>query len=214
MSDELRSRWEALASKLSTQRPPGLLFDCVLYPRYTEAHRRYHDLTHIAACLDMFDRFVPAGVANRSAIELAIWFHDVVYDTRRSDNEARSRLLMLNVCGPGWDAEQVRVAYRMIGLTTHTPREQGNDIPDEDKYLLDVDLSILGADEEAFGRYEQGIREEYGWVPENVYRVRRAKVLRTFMEREHVFETPVFRSTFEATARANLARSLTSLAAL
>lgn len=210
----MRYRWEALASKLSTQRSDGLLLDRVLYPRYTEVHRRYHDITHVAACLDMFDRFVPAGVANRSAIELAIWFHDVVYDTRRSDNEARSRLLMLNACGPGWDAEQVRVAYRMIGLTTHTLCEQGNDIPDEDKYLLDVDLSILGADEDAFARYELGIREEYGWVPEDVYRVKRAEVLRSFLECEHVFETPVFRSTFEATALANLARALPSLAAL
>lgn len=211
MSDALRSRWEAIASKLSTQRSLGLVFDCVLYRKYTEAHRRYHGLTHIAACLDMLDRFVPADVANRSAIELAIWFHDVVYDTRRGDNEARSRLLLLDVCGQCWDAQQVQVAYRMIGLTTHTPREEGNDIADEDKYLLDVDLSILGADEEAFARYEQGIRDEYVWVSEDVYRVKRAEVLRSFMEREHVFETPVFRSTFETMARANLARAITSL---
>ena len=57
--------------------------------RLWRAHRAYHTLRHIEACLAWM-RDAPLEDDDRIAAEFAIWFHDAVYDTRASDNEERS----------------------------------------------------------------------------------------------------------------------------
>jgi predicted metal-dependent HD superfamily phosphohydrolase len=56
---------------------------------YSSPDRYYHNLTHIQDCLSVFDQ-TSSLVAHPKEVELAIWFHDAVYDTRRSDNEQKS----------------------------------------------------------------------------------------------------------------------------
>jgi hypothetical protein len=77
--------------------------------------------------------------------------------------------------------------------------------------LLDIDLSILGADEDAFDRYDRAIREEYSWVPEAEYRNARIKVLKSFADRASIYHTLIGRKRYESQARANLERALARL---
>src|SRR5687768_6653671 len=62
--------------------------------RYTESHRHYHNVQHIEECLA---EFAPASsqATHPLVLEFAIWFHDAVYDPRRSDNEEESATLAL-----------------------------------------------------------------------------------------------------------------------
>ena len=76
--------------------------------------------------------------------------------------------------------------------------------------VVDIDLSILGAAEADFDRYEQQIRAEYAWVSDRPFRERRGAILRRFLERPAIYLTPEFRH-LEPRARANLARSLSRL---
>ena len=56
---------------------------------YTHPARYYHTARHIADCLTLFQD--ARHLATRPAeVEVALWFHDAVYDTRRQDNEERS----------------------------------------------------------------------------------------------------------------------------
>jgi predicted metal-dependent HD superfamily phosphohydrolase len=95
----------------------------------------------------------------------------------------------------------------LILATRHAAPPEEHDA----RYIVDADLSILGAPVEEFDRYEGQVRREYGFVPEAEWRERRPSVLGRFLARARIFQTPEF-ARFEAPARANLARSIARLA--
>ena len=78
--------------------------------------------------------------------------------------------------------------------------------------MLDTDLSILGAPEAEFDRYEAQVRREYAYRTDEEWRQGRMRVLAMFQGRPRIFITEAF-AYLEAPARANLARSLARLAA-
>ena len=174
---------------------------------YMEPGRRYHTLAHIEHCLSEFAR-VERHAVHPDEVKWALLFHDAIYDPRRSDNEARSadwaRSVMAQLRRPEDAQERVR---RMVLVTAHTavPRT-----PDE-ALLLDIDLSILGADEATFDEYDRAVREEYAHVSEEAYREGRAEILESLARRERLFHTAPFRRRYEASARANIRRALERL---
>jgi predicted metal-dependent HD superfamily phosphohydrolase len=102
--------------------------------------------------------------------------------------------------------ERARVRA-MILATAHSAQPATAD----EALLLDIDLSILGADEAAFDEYDRAIRTEYSWLSEDAYRQGRAKVLKSFLERERVFHTALYRGRCEQPARINIERALAQL---
>jgi predicted metal-dependent HD superfamily phosphohydrolase len=77
--------------------------------------------------------------------------------------------------------------------------------------LVDVELSILGAEPARFQEYEAQVRREYEWVPEDIFRSTRAKILKEFLNRSHIFCAADFRERYEGQARRNLQHSLVGL---
>ena len=84
----LRHRWETVWQRLAA---PGISYDVLdeLIRAYSSPDRYYHNLTHIQDCLSIFDR-TSSLAAHPEEVELGIWFHDAVYDSRRNDNEKKS----------------------------------------------------------------------------------------------------------------------------
>lgn len=67
-----------------------------IFDRYTEPQRYYHTMAHVEEMLNYFlqyqkgtrpDHRLPEDGARCLALELAVLFHDVVYDPKRGDNE-------------------------------------------------------------------------------------------------------------------------------
>src|SRR5437773_9783161 len=56
---------------------------------YSAPDRHYHNLAHIEAMLALL-RAHERALSDPASVEVAIWFHDAVYDTRRHDNEKKS----------------------------------------------------------------------------------------------------------------------------
>lgn len=173
------------------------LYDALI-ARYSEPHRRYHTLEHLEECFAAFDQI--ADLAEHPAdVELALWFHDAIYDTRRRDNEQRSADWARSVCG-----EDVA---RLVRVTRHDAVPRNAD----EKVLVDADLWILGAPAKRFDAYEKQVREEYGWVPGLLYRRKRRGILQGFLARAAIYSTERFIQRYEPQARANLGRSLARL---
>lgn len=179
---------------------------------YGAPDRHYHAISHIEDLLALAERHADL-VADDAAMEAAIWFHDAVLDTRRSDNEARSAALarewLTGVAEPG---RIDRVAGMIEATARHeVPPDLGDEQRDQLRLFLDMDLSILGAEAARFDAYEAAVRREYDWVPEDAWRKGRSDVLRRFLDRDAIFATPRFRTQCEARARDNLERSLARL---
>jgi predicted metal-dependent HD superfamily phosphohydrolase len=189
-----------------TLHAPGASRDAwqMIEARYTEPHRRYHTLEHVAACLDELDA---CPLANETDVELALWFHDLVYDPKASDNEERSARALEQLGAT--HAIDVAKAVHLVLLTKHGA--SAAPVTPEEQTMIDVDLSILGADDATFDAYDRAIREEYAFVPDDLYREGRRKVLRHFLEAKSIFASDHYRERLEARARANLARALERL---
>ena len=202
----LKSRWLELFQSYADARSLEAGFD-ELVCRYSEPHRHYHNLRHVGGCLDAFDPI--AGLLNNPfCIEAAIWFHDVIYDPKSSKNEARSAEYAQDfLSSTSVYPTTITTIIHLIYLTQHP----SNPATDDEKYLIDIDLSTLGAEPTLYDRYEVWIRKEYAFVPGLLYKRGRRKLLKAFLDCEHIFRTLYFRERFEAQARANIERVLVNL---
>lgn len=125
-----------------------------LVARYSEPHRKYHTLRHLDECLATFAEC--RTLAERPAeVEVALWFHDAIYDTRSNRNEARSAALATAaVRDAGKSSECSQRIETLVMVTRHAASPTGTDA----KVLVDVDLSILGAEPQRFDEYERQVR--------------------------------------------------------
>jgi predicted metal-dependent HD superfamily phosphohydrolase len=199
----LRAAFAPAWSGLGARGDAGCVRDELL-ACYAQPHRRYHTLQHLAECIETF-RTASALAQHAAEIEIALWFHDAIYDPRSSDNEERSAAWARRAL----DAAEVprTVAERVHALviaTCHTALPAAGD----PQLLVDVDLSILGAAEQRFAEYERQIRGEYSFVPEAIFRRRRREILQAFLDRPRLYGTAHFHAALENRARANLLRAL------
>ena len=181
MAGAVAHQWEPLLSSLGAvleNRQSALEGIC---SRYCEPGRFYHTLGHIEQMLSTVDG-LSYHVRNLGSVQLAVWLHDVIYDSRANDNEERCADYAVRLCESLRLTNGPIVAALILKTKTHDP----GDDPDA-KVLLDADLAILGASEADYRRYAHAIRQEYAWVPEAEYRPGRRKVLEHFLKRPQIY---------------------------
>ena len=179
----------------------------LLFQKYQEPHRAYHNLSHIYNLLQLADQYFPNG--NR-VFELAIWYHDIIYQPQQRDNELQSAnlflkhfksdkspLFFLNEENILWIKETILSTYG------HQPRQDDFN----QKLFLDIDLSILAADEITYLQYAKAIREEYNVYSDELYKAGRKQVLEHFLQRPFIFFTKAF-EPLESIARQNIQKEI------
>jgi predicted metal-dependent HD superfamily phosphohydrolase len=204
---ELGIFWERCFEDLEVSQPPPCTFD-ELQARYSEPHRAYHTLQHLSECFSLFNDTRPF-MKRPGVVAIALFYHDAIYDTHRSDNEEQSADLAERTLNEycRLDNEINHLIRVAIMATKHNVVPASGD----DEILVDIDLSILGANTGRFDEYERQVRKEYEWVPEADFCAGRGKILREFLGRPAIYSTGPFRGRFEQSARHNLERSLRTL---
>jgi predicted metal-dependent HD superfamily phosphohydrolase len=209
----LKDRWYQTL-KLTIDHVPAIFTaECwaQIERRYSERHRRYHTLAHLEACFKLYDE-IKWGGHRDPAIEFALWFHDIVYEPQQINNEAQSALLFTRVVATTLrDVDDIIAsALRMIVISDHkTPPST-----DAEKLFCDIDLSILGEAEPIFDIYEEDIRREYDFVPDDIYKLARGRIMEGFLERAKagkLFHTPAIKEKYHHQSIANLKRSIRKL---
>ena len=196
-----RAAWRALVAA------PSDALHAELLARYAESQRAYHTRQHLAECLALLDEV--RHLADRPAeVEIALWFHDAIYDVHRHDNEAASadwaRTALLDAGADGDAAERV---HALVLATRHSAAPATAD----EQLLVDIDLAILGAAPARFAEYEAQIRVEYAHVPPAMFNDKRGAILAGFLARPVLYGTPTLAARLEAAARANLQAAIASL---
>ena len=199
----LYSIWQRTLQTAGAQANGDAVFNALIN-RYSEPHRHYHTLEHLTECLDWWEK--TAHLAQHpAAVLLALWFHDAIYDVHRQDNEINSAILANTELEKLAIAEDTRKAVtRLILCTKHS------EVPctADEKLLVDIDLTILGASSDRFTNYETQIRAEYSHVPKWLFTIKRRAILKKFLQRTSIYSTAYFAQQFETRARTNLKSSL------
>ncbi|MEO4048402.1 hypothetical protein AAFN46_15105 [Pseudomonas sp. CAU 1711] len=198
------SRWQTLWRQLGGEAPPGSFDE--LRSAYSGPERHYHGVRHIEACLAHFDRWRHLA-EHAPLVELALWTHDLVYDTHRQDNEAASARRACQWLGEAGLDEHRTALQELILATCHQQEPQGADAA----LVVDIDLSILASDAVVYSAYEAAIRAEYAWVPEPLFRAGRAKLLRQLLAMPALYHQAPLAERWEEPARRNLQAALTTL---
>lgn len=179
-----------------------------LLDRWSEPHRRYHDLAHLEEVLDRLTELARHGEPVTAAVRLAAWFHDAVYAGEPGrDEEESAELARRRLTGVGAGGATVAEVVRLVRLTASHAVE--DDPPGA--ALCDADLAILAAPPRRYARYAADVRAEYAHVPEEDFRAGRGTVLQSLIGRERLFATASGRYLWEERARSNLAAELRDL---
>lgn len=203
MIDSLRREWRDLLRRWTvTESLIEQSFGDV-YRHYTEPGRFYHTLEHIHDMLGTVAS-LQGHVRNLGALKLTVWMHDVIYESKASDNEERSADYAVDICERLAIADGPYVASLILKTKTH---DAGDDV--DAQVLLDADLAVLGASAAVYQAYADNIRREYAWVPEADYRTGRRQVLERFLARPAIYH---LLSHLEEAARVNIAAEIARLA--
>jgi predicted metal-dependent HD superfamily phosphohydrolase len=169
---------------------------------YSKINKRpYHNWLHISDLLSLSEQH-QSVFDNQDDVLFAIFFHDVIYNTLKMDNEEKSAVFAqkyLSLMNFPKDRIDKNFSY-IIATKTHQNTTQDSDL----SYFLDFDLSILGSEASRYQAYTQQIREEYAIYPDFMYKPGRKKVLAHFLDKPTIFKTNTFQELLEEKAKENL----------
>ncbi|XP_067677642.1 uncharacterized protein [Haliotis asinina] len=204
--------------------------------KYTEDQRHYHTLDHIADMCVFYNNW-KQRLRNSSAVALAIFFHDIVYDPKSSSNEQDSIQMFRDFAHEAeltgimhdpksssneqdsiqmfrdfaheaeLDAYLKDAAIQLIDATITHVAVDNTDL----KFFLDFDMAVLGRPAEGYSNYASQIQREYGHLDNATFNSKRSQVLQNFLARDHIFSTEEFTQLYEGKARSNMAKEITLL---
>jgi predicted metal-dependent HD superfamily phosphohydrolase len=173
---------------------------------YSEPGRYYHTPKHVEHCLRQFDQAADR-MDDADAVEMAIWFHDLVFDVSAADNEAQSARRFVELADESMAPEFKTRVYDLIMATAHPRLPKTTD----QEFMLDIDLSSFGLPWEDFVRDSTAVRQESLELSDAEFFPGQRAFLESLVGREHFYFTEFFRSRIEDTARSNIRRHLKNL---
>ena len=204
----------AINSAVESEKVNNLWQDIAI--RYNEAQRAYHSLQHIEQLFAQFKQ-IKHVLNEPHIIALALFYHDVIYAPTRSDNELKSAEYAVDSLIPYLSAEPCQYIYALIMMTAShqiADIDEGSDKArkSDAAYLLDMDLSILGASWPEYEQYAQAVRQEYAHISNIDYRVGRIAVLKGLLAHPTLYLSDYYYVRLEEQARENIKREIILLA--
>jgi predicted metal-dependent HD superfamily phosphohydrolase len=171
---------------------------------YSNKKRFYHTIEHLENLLAQLVE-IKTELKNWDTILFTLFYHDIIYNSLKSDNEEKSaeladkRMKQLSV-----STEIIEnTKFQILATKSHKISSDS-----DTNYFTDADLSILGQSWEAYSTYFKNVRKEYSFYPDLIYKPGRKKVLKHFLSMDSIYKTDYFHKKFEARAKENLLKEL------
>ena len=202
----LNNEWNTLALKYSEDEELISTYWDEIKTHYNSKSRHYHNLSHIYNMLLQIE-VLESSIINYDLCRFTIWYHDIIYKSTKKNNELKSAEFAKNRLKPlDLDEKSIEIVQKLIKSTQkHELVLREND---DNAYVLDLDLSILGSNWDTYKKYTDNIRKEYAIYPDFMYSSGRKKVLAHFLNRDTLYFTDYFRNKYENQARENLKREI------
>ncbi len=145
---------------------------------WQETHRYYHSETHLAFLLGEIEKLFQAQKLNQehyAVMVVAAFFHDIVYDPTRQDNELQSAQVFEQMSSEHLN----RALIKEIILDTQ--HHQGKGVLSKQFSELDMRVVTHSSFEELLV-WEKQIFKEYQYLDYSLYREGRIKLLEKFIK--------------------------------
>lgn len=194
----------------------------LLLAGWSEPHRDYHTLEHLAELFAALAELEQAGEIDAGAARVARvagWYHDLAYDPRAEpgSNEHRSATLARDhLHRLGVDTDVVDLVEAVVMMTADHQAERDIAAAGARRAAVmdafhDADLWILAAPPGRFDDYCAQVRREYAHLPDESYAAGRAAVLQRLAGGGPVYLTPHAHQHWQDRALSNVARELARL---
>ena len=200
---KLKKYWNELLSRYTSDtRLTEQVFEKIS-KAYSEEHRHYHNSGHILSMLDEINNSSDPAI-DKDSLLFATWFHDMVYNPRKHNNEEASAETSVSILQQLAVPEEKIIKIRALILATanHTAHRPGLD--HELDFFLDCDLKILGSERQEYLLYAANIRKEYKHVLSFIYKRERKKILKRFIDSPTIYRTNYFIKKYEEQAKNNI----------
>lgn len=174
---------------------------------YSKKKRYYHNLSHLENLIYELD-FFKEKIEDLDTLLFSIYYHDIIYNVLKKDNEEKSALLAVkNLKLINFTNDKIeKCKNNILATKSHQVSKEY-----ETNFFTDLDLSILGQEWDIYLQYSIKIRKEYSIYPDMLYIPGRKKILTSFLAMERVFKTDIFYNKFESNAKNNIKRELEEL---
>jgi predicted metal-dependent HD superfamily phosphohydrolase len=168
--------------------------------------RYYHTVRHINYMINHVKDF-KLTKKEQAKLELAIWFHDIVYDAQKTDNEKNSGIKLVHF------GESIGIRLKDINEMTDLILDTKHNITPTTKLgkiICDLDLREFVSDRQKLNTPE--VRKEYSHLSDEEFNKGRVEFLKTMLKKTHIYHTKLYRDLFENKARENLTNELNNIA--
>uniref|UniRef100_A0A915I3U1 Protein BUD31 homolog n=1 Tax=Romanomermis culicivorax TaxID=13658 RepID=A0A915I3U1_ROMCU len=149
IEQSLKARWDELNDWMIAEKRS--LWWRKLNDSYSEPHRFYHTLKHIHHMFNNYDLYKD-NLTNRVACAYAIFFHDLIYDPKHSDNNEKCSAEEFMIFCKETAVQDASLIANLIEMTrsqcTEAHLQRGVYGCDDAHYLLDFDMATLGSSDE------------------------------------------------------------------
>lgn len=205
----LKVKWDALTAFSSKTAVKEKLWNDLIY-RYTEVHRTYHNVNHIAYLFNLMDSYIQQ-INNPAVVAFAIFYHDYVFDTHRKDNVEQSAIIAGNHLSELQLKKELIKKVQEFILATQNHHLVSQNIVDQDMaFFIDFDLAILGEDDDTYIMYSKMVRQEFNHYPQPLYEQGRVEALQRLLDSKYIYHSNDFRIVMEEAARQNIQKEINS----
>lgn len=147
----------------------------LLLEKWSEPHRFFHTLNHLYDLTEQIESMTSLKESEKKILIVSAFFHDIVYNPKRNDNELMSIDFFEKFCPNSSNAGYTQIKEIIFDTINHEPKSKLS------KTFCAKDSNILNSDLKYLIEYENAIFKEYQYADYADYKTKRIEFLKNWI---------------------------------